>query len=187
MLARTSPSKFVALSPDEWWSNAPERWLLSQTYHDVAAAIGWGNAIALGTWVSETKRPPSRAAGRRYDRRGILGISKQSKPSPVMREIASLIGDAAACALSREFGGEILQFGSIEPASYPRRNRAIVEQLDACGRAVVVACAFGMTERSIRRIYLSETGKSFVEPEYRSSERNAIAARRMNERRRKKS
>lgn len=80
----------------------------------------------------------------------------------MMRSIAAVIGEDAARALRAEFGGEILQFGSIETASISRRNRAIVEQLDACGRIAVVAAAFGMPERHIRRIYQCQTGKPFI-------------------------
>lgn len=158
-----SSNRCAGLSTADPWDNAPERWLLSQQYQQVANVIGWRNAVELGTWVFENKKPPCRKAGRNGDRRGHLAIP-HSTSSPGARTIAAIIGDDAARALQAMFGGEILCFGSIEPASIPRRNRAIVEQLDDCGRVEIVGACFGLPSRDVRRIYLRETGRAFRQP-----------------------
>lgn len=158
------------MSAADPWEKAPERFLLAPIYKEVAAAIGWRKAVELGQWVYENKQAPCRKARRNHDGRGSLYVSRRAS-TKVAREIAAVIGEDATRVMQAEFGGEILQFGSIEPASIPRRNRAIVEQLDACGRAALVACAFDLTERVIRRIYLVETGKAFKESATRKSER----------------
>ena len=155
------------------WASARERFLLAPLYHEVAAVIGWQKAVELGQWVYENRNPPCRKAGRRYDRRGFLTVPR-SASTRVAREIAAVIGEDATRALQAAFGGgEVLQFGSIEPASIPRRNRAIVEQLEDCGKIAAVACSFGLTERTVRRIYQGQTGKPFVLAEQRNQELTA--------------
>lgn len=140
------------------WANKAERWLLPKVYHDVAAVIGWKAAVDLGMWVYETRRPPSRQMRRNGDRRGCLSVPKGESTS-VAREIAVVIGADNARDFQKAFCGETLHFGTIEPASIPRRNRAIVEQVDNGSRIAAVAASHGLSEREIRRIYYLETGR----------------------------
>ncbi|MGN6329526.1 MAG: hypothetical protein ACTHL5_11355 [Rhodanobacter sp.] len=134
---------------------------MAPIYHEFAAVIGWQKAVELGQWVYENRKPPCREAGRNYDHRGFLAIPKKAS-ARVAREIAAVIGEDATRALQAAFGGAgVYHFGSIEPASITRRNRAIVERLEAGFKVAAVACAFDLAERVIRRIYQKQTGKPF--------------------------
>lgn len=137
------------------WANAPERWLLSSSYQEIAEVIGWKKAVDLGTWVYETKKRYKPGTSR--DERGTICIPVQ-RENATARGIAEVIGEDAAALLIRDFPGYRLIFGSIEPASIPRRNRAIVDALNAGVRVRVVACAFDITERQVRNIYRKEGG-----------------------------
>jgi hypothetical protein len=135
------------------WENAPERWLLSSGYRDVAEIIGWKNAVDLGVWVYETKKRHKPGTSR--DRRGTICIPMR-RDNTTAQGIAEVIGEAAASLLIQECPGCRPIFGSIEPASIPRRNRAIVEVVTAGEKISVVACTFGITERQVRNIYRKE-------------------------------
>lgn len=148
------------MSTADPWSNAPERFLLSSGYCEIAEVIGWKKAVDLGTWVFDTKK--KRKPGSR-DKRGTICIPA-SFNNATARAIAEVIGEDAATLLMRECHGCRPVFGSIEPASIPRRNRAIVEQLQQHDfHAELIAASFGLTARQVRNIWSNHAGTSFAE------------------------
>jgi hypothetical protein len=140
-------------------------WLvLSQTYHDVAAVIGWEKAVELGMAVWERKKPPGRQRQNRTGRGegGVIYI-----PALIAehsgRQLVELVGIDDALRLITAFGGTYLFFPSIERASRPRRDKAIAEQVRSGSRMAAVACAFGLTERQVRRIVQRQSAEHYQE------------------------
>jgi Mor transcription activator family len=144
------------------WENAPERFLLGRVYHEVAAVIGWAKAVELGHFVCESKCPPSRP---KYGRAGVIYFpSNERTDGATMATVSRIIGEEAVQKMIRVFGCERLQFPSIEAASIPRRNRAIVEQLiNSNFWTAGVAASFDLTSRAVRRIFQQETGRTIKE------------------------
>lgn len=130
------------------WDSAPERFALAPIYHVVAEAIGWDAALDFGLAVWQEKRPPSRASS---GGRGVIYIPRQLD-GRLAKDLVRLAGPENAALLIKRFQGASLEFPNIVPASIGRRNRAIIESLREGQRPTVVACAFGLTDRQIRRI-----------------------------------
>jgi hypothetical protein len=131
-----------------YWDDAPERFALTKTYHEVAEVIGWDAAIDFGMAVWEEKRPPSR-----LEHGGCGSIYIPAKlDERCGRDLVRLAGYENAILLVEAFCGMTLEFLNIVPASIGRRNRAIIEQFEQCRNTRLVACGFGLTDRHVRRI-----------------------------------
>lgn len=145
----TSSSRLVTLAGSSW-AELPERFALSPAYHEVARVIGWDRAISFGMSVWREKRPPSR----KNNGRGVIYIPRElgGNLGSGGAELIRLAGEADAAKLVGAFCGLHLEFNNIVPASIGRRNRAIIQHLRDGMSAVAVACAFGITDRQVRRI-----------------------------------
>ena len=135
------------------WGNLPERFTLASIYHDVARVIGWNAAVSFGMNVWREKRPPSRVRGNGW---GVVYVPSRLDDRFGL-ELIRLTGERNAAALVKEFSGQCLEFPNIVPASINRRNRAIIQHLRDGLRPAVVACAFGITDRQVRRIASMES------------------------------
>jgi hypothetical protein len=143
------------------WDNAPERFLLGRVYHEVAVVIGWAKAVELGYWACQNNCSPSR---KKYGVAGTIYFPIRTKDSKSIRQISQIIGDDAVQMMIGIYCGDSLQFPSIESASIPRRNRAIVEQLiESNFWTAGVAASFDLTTRAVRIIFHRETGKTIKE------------------------
>lgn len=130
------------------WDCLPERLALARVYHDVARVIGWNAAVSFGMTVWREKRPPSRSNSARC---GVIYIpAKLSRIYGI--ELIRIAGERNAAALVKEFPAHRFEFPNIVSASIGRRNRAIIQHLEDGLSPDVVACAFGITRRHVRRI-----------------------------------
>lgn len=134
------------------WEDLPERFALAPVYHDVARVIGWNAAVSFGMNVWREKLPPSRQD---YGR-GVIYIPTKLNHWCGL-ELIRLAGELDAEILIKEFPMHELEFPNIVSASIGRRNRAITQHLKDGLRPVVVACAFRMTDRQVRRIVSMES------------------------------
>lgn len=129
-------------------------WLaLGSAYHEVAAVIGWERAVAFGFAVWQEKRTPSHAA---YDPVHGGGRGDVYIPTALSdrhgQELIRLAGPESAAALIKAFPGATFGFQCLVPASIPRRDRAIAEQVKDGWSVATVAALFDLGERQIRRI-----------------------------------
>ncbi len=127
--------------------------MLGAGYHEMAEVIGWKKAVDLGMWVFENKKRNKTGHG---DDRGTICIPI-SLETATARGMADVIGEDATKRLIQECPGCRPIFGSIEPASIPRRNRAICEQLKQHEfHWELIAASFGLTVRHVRNIYRAQ-------------------------------
>lgn len=131
------------------WDQLPERFALNSAYHEVAAVIGYDAAVAFGLAVWNEKRAPSRA-GKIYERGEIYIPTRIG--GWIGSELVRLAGPENAAKLVEKMGGSALTFTNIVKTSIKRRNLAIARAVSTGDRVAVVAAAFGLSERQIRRI-----------------------------------
>ena len=138
------------------WEVLPERFALPKVYHEVARVIGWDRAIAFGMNVWREKRPPSRCQDHG---RGVIYIPHElgGRIGNGGAELVRLAGESNAALLVGAFCGLFLEFPNIVSTSIGRRNRAITQYIADGLRPAVVACAFGITERHVRRVASRES------------------------------